>query len=155
MPDLLENRRNWAAWSGFLLAVGAILCNVVFFAHPPGQVAIPWLSLLLAVVALILVAVALKRVFWQPRIFRGRILSSIVCGFSLLLAGMAIFAFVHARELPHSAGAPQVGQKAPGFTLADTNGHQVSLDQLVAPAAGDPQSVAPKAVLLVFYRGYW
>ena len=51
---MIEQRRNWAVWLGFLLALGAMLCNVVLFVNFPGQRAIPWLSLLLAVFALIL-----------------------------------------------------------------------------------------------------
>jgi len=55
-----------------------------------------------------------------------------------------------------------VGQKVPDFTLADTNGNNVSLDLLLdkpnVPVV-EPPDVGPatptKAVLLVFYRGYW
>jgi hypothetical protein len=156
MPDMMEKRRNWAVWLGFLLALGAMLCNVLLFANPPGQRAIPWLSVLLAVVALILLARGLQRAFFgQPRVYRGKILSSILFLVSLLLAGVAIFTFFHARALPPSAGAPQVGQKAPDFTLADTTGQPVSLDHLFAPAADDRQGMPPRAVLLIFYRGYW
>ena len=155
MPDMIEKRWNWAVWLGFLLALGAMLCNVVLLVNLPGQRAIPWLSVLLAVVALILVARGLQRAFGQPRVYRGKILSSILSLVSLLLAGVAIFAFFHARALPRSAGAPQVGQKAPDFTLADTTGQSVSLDQLFIPAADDSQGVPPRAVLLIYYRGYW
>ena len=44
---------------------------------------------------------------------------------------------------------------APDFTLADTSGQAVSMAQLFAPAADDSHVVPPKAVLLIFYRGYW
>jgi peroxiredoxin len=45
-----------------------------------------------------------------------------------------------------------VGQKVPEFTLADSNGKQVSLNELLtAPIDGK----TPKGALLVFYRGYW
>lgn len=155
MPEMIEKRRNGALWLGFLLALGAWLCNVVFFVNLPGHRAIPWLSVLLAVAALVFLAIGLQRVFGQPRVYRGKILSSILSLVSLLLAGVAIFAFFHARALPPSAGAPQIGQKAPTFTLADTTGQPVSLDQLFAPAAGDSQGIPPRAVLLIFYRGYW
>ena len=139
-------------WLGSLFALGAIFSNAVFFASPPAQRLIPWLSMLLAVVALVFVAMGLWRIFIAPGVYRGRVLSSILSLFSLLLVGAAIFTFVRARELPLSAGAPQVGQKAPGFTLTDTAGQPVSLDQLFAPAA---DGISPKAVLLIFYRGYW
>jgi len=152
MPDVIEKPSNSAVWWGFVFALSAMLCNAVFFINAPAQRSIPWLSLLLAVVALIFVGRGLWRVFAPPRIYRGRILSAILSIFSLLLVAVAVFAFFSARALPVSAGAPQVGQKAPDFTLADTTGRPVSLDQLFAPAA---DSTSPKAVLLIFYRGYW
>jgi hypothetical protein len=155
MPDMIESRRNGALWLGLLLALAAMLCNAIFFLSPPGQRAIPWLSVLLAAVALIFLARGLKRAFGQPRLSSGKILSSILALVTLLLVGLAIFSFLQARAIPASAGAPQVGQTAPDFTLPDTSGQPVSLAQLFAPAAGDPPASAPKAVLLVFYRGYW
>ena len=52
-----------------------------------------------------------------------------------------------------------VGQRVPDFTLSDTSGQPVSLDQLLAPAGSastsQSQAQAPNAVLLIFYRGYW
>ncbi|HZE25074.1 MAG TPA: hypothetical protein VE054_13850 [Blattabacteriaceae bacterium] len=74
--------------------------------------------------------------------------------------------------MPSSAAAPQVGQKVPDFTLADTSGNKVSLDQLLGKAdasvsasantatgqaipVGLSTATPTKAVLLVFYRGYW
>ncbi len=155
MVDVVEGRRNWALWVGFLLALGALLCNLVFFASPPGQRVIPWLSVLLAAVALISIAKGLWSAFGQPEVYRGKILSSILSLVSLLLVAAAMSAFFHARALPRSAGAPQAGQKAPDFMLADTSGRPVSLTQLFAPAVDDPRAIPPKAVLLVFYRGYW
>jgi hypothetical protein len=155
MPDMIESRRNWNLWLGFLFALGAILCNAIFFVNLPGQRAIPWLSLVLAVVALLFLARGLKRAFGQPRVYGGKIPSSIFAVVSLLLAGVALFAFFSARTMPAPAGAPQVGQKVPDFTLADTSGQPVSLAQLFAPAADGSQVIPPKAVLLIFYRGYW
>ena len=155
MPDATESRRNLDAWWGLLLASAAMLCNVVFFVNPPVQRTIPWLSLLLAVSALIFLARGIKRVFGRPRIYRGRILSAIVAAPSLLLVSLVLITFFHARAMPTSAAAPRVGQRALDFTLTDTRGQPVSFDQLFAPAADDPQHTAPKEVLLIFYRGYW
>jgi hypothetical protein len=155
MPDMIQSRRNWALWLGFLLALGALLCNAVFFVNPPGQRAIPWLSVLLAGVSLIFLVRGLQRAFGQPPVHPGKILSSMLALISLLLVGVAIFSFFQARAIPASAGAPKVGQTAPDFTLADTSGQLVSMAQLFAPAADESQVVPPKAVLLIFYRGYW
>jgi hypothetical protein len=150
-----EKRRNWAMWSGFLLALGAVLCNIILFGNLPGRHAVPWVSLLLALIGLILVVRGLLLVFGQPRIYRGKVLTSIMSLVSLLLVGATIFIFFSARALPASASAPQVGQKVPEFTLADTSGQPVSLDQLFAAGANDLQASPPRAVLLIFYRGYW
>lgn len=155
MPDTIQSRRNWALWLGLLLSLGALLCNAVFFVNPPGQRAIPWLSVLLAGVSLIFLVRGLQCAFGQPRVYRGKILSSILALVSLLLVGVAIFSFFQARAIPASGGAPKVGQTAPDFTLADSSGQSVSMAQLFAPAADDSQLVPPKAVLLIFYRGYW
>jgi cytochrome bd-type quinol oxidase subunit 2 len=120
-----EKRRNWAMWSGFLLALGAVLCNIILFVNLPGRHAVPWVSLLLALIALILVVRGLLLAFGQPRIYRGKVLTSIMSLVSLLLVGATIFIFFNARALPASASAPQVGQKVPEFTLADTSGQPV------------------------------
>jgi len=71
-----------------------------------------------------------------------------------VVLGLFVFTvFIFARLLPASHGAPQVGQQAPAFTLADTTGRQVSLSELLStPFNG---SASPKGVLLIFYRGYW
>ncbi|MFI5104771.1 MAG: hypothetical protein ACHP79_07600 [Terriglobales bacterium] len=160
MPELTERRRNWAPWLGLLLAVAAILSNAGFFLGLPGERAIPWLSLALAIAALVCAVIGVMRAFRQANVYGGKVSSSILGVVSLLICGLAVFTHVHARDLPASAGAPQVGQKAPDFTLADSNGNKVSLGQLLGKADG-PAPVAanavasPRAVLLVFYRGYW
>src|SRR5208337_5677621 len=71
------------------------------------------------------------------------------------LVGVAIFASFSARAMPTSASAPQIGQRVPDFTLADTNDQPVSLAQLLAQAANDSKVMPAKSGLLIFYRGYW
>jgi hypothetical protein len=161
MPDAIELRRNGAPWWGLLFAIGAIGCNAAFFVSPPLQGTLPWLSLLFVVLALIFLVTGLRRAFGQGHVYRGRVLSVVMTVVALIPVGLAAFVFVGARRLPSSTAAPQVGQKVPDFTLSDTLGRPVSLDQLLAPAssssssASSSESRAPKAVLLIFYRGYW
>jgi hypothetical protein len=78
---------------------------------------------------------------------------SILATLSVLVFGFFVFAiFIMARQLPASHAAPQMGQRAPDFTLSDTNGKPVSLSELLSSTVNGK---SPKGVLLVFYRGYW
>jgi len=152
MQDATDRRRNLAPWWGLLFAIGAIGCNVAFFVSPPMQGVLPWLSLFFAALALISLIAGMRRTFGRPQIYRGKALSVVLSVVTLLAIGLTAFAYVSSRKLPDSAAAPRVGQKVPDFTLSDTSGKSVSLDQLLAASSGSP---APKAVLLIFYRGYW
>jgi peroxiredoxin len=69
-----------------------------------------------------------------------------------VFAAFVFVIFVVGRSLPASKGAPQVGQRVPEFSLPDTSGRQVSLNELLTTRINGK---APKGVLLIFYRGYW
>jgi len=154
MPDPTERRSNAAPWWGLLFAIGGIACNAAFFVRPPLQGMLPWLSLGFSVLALIFLVTGLARAFGQPRVYHGKALSVVLTLIALLPIGLTAFVSVVSRKLPDSTAAPQVGQRVPEFTLSDTSGNLVSLDQLLAPPSGS-QAPAPKAVLVIFYRGYW
>jgi hypothetical protein len=154
MPEAAKHW-NAATWLALLLAIGALTANFVFFFNPPLQAALPWLSLLLAVAALVVLAIGLRRALFYRQIYRGKVLSIVLAVFIMMFAGASLFVFYHARALPNSTAAPQVGQQLPDFTLADTSGQFVSLDNLFASSRNDPSSPPPKALLLIFYRGYW
>lgn len=118
------------------VAVGAIAVYVLLFRvaavrnHPEGYV-------VGFAVATALAALALARARrWYAWLALG--LST------LLLLGGAWFNFVAAR-VPVTPTALRVGEPAPDFTLPDAAGRPVSL----ADYRGR------KAVVLVFYRGYW
>lgn len=155
---MTEQRRNGALQAAWIMTLVAFLSNIpYFFLQFAGQGLLPWLNLALFVAALVLCVIALRRAFGQPETFRGKVSGSIVTVLACLLFAFTIFAFHVARKLPESTQAPQEGQKAPEFTLADASGTQVSLASLMnTPLANSPRPDGkPKAVLLVFYRGYW
>ena len=152
MIDISEKRRNHALWLGLLFTVLGPVSNGLYFLGFPAN-AVVWITLMLPAVGLVFLVIGVRRAFGQSRVYRGKIWGSIAAGFSVLvLAGSAGF-FVLARRLPQpSAGVPRIGQRVPDFTLPDSDSNPVSLSQLLASSnAGAP----PKAVLLVFYRGYW
>jgi hypothetical protein len=153
MPDA-SNRRNTALWAGCLLTLVAVLSNGLYFLSPPAQAAIPWLNLGLAVVALVFLIIGLRRAYASPPAYRGKVSGSIFAIISILLLAGSIFGFFAARKLPSAGEAPLVGQKVPDFTLPDTNKRPVALAQLLTGAA-PVSATRPKAVLLIFYRGYW
>jgi flagellar biosynthesis component FlhA len=154
---------NWPIWAGFLLTLISGFSFLFFFINFPVTRDFPWVNLLLFAIALALIAVGSRRAFAVPhpaepgakRSILSKILASVLATLSVLMIGLFVFSvFVASRWLPPSTGAPQVGQKAPEFTLSDMSGKQVSLSELVAaPIPG--QTNAKKGVLLIFYRGYW
>lgn len=148
-------RFNWPVWTGFLLSVAAFISYPFVFARWPVTRDFPWANLLLFGIAVILLLIGLRRAFApghsHPK--RSKIAASVLATLSALVLGMFVFStFIMARWLPASNGAPQVGQKAPDFTLADTNNKSITLASLLSsPINGQAQ----KGALLIFYRGYW
>ena len=151
--EIMDVRRfNWPLWLGFVLSVVTFFSYFAVFVWYPVTRDFPWANLLLFVVAAVLLFVGARRAFAGNR-RRSKKVATIVTTLGVVVIASFLFAFfVAARWLPASKGAPQVGQKAPDFTLNDTSGKAVSLNELLAtPINGTP----PKGVLLVFYRGYW
>jgi len=150
---MTTQRFNWQIWAGFLLSLAALLSYPFVFVRFPVTRDFPWVNLLLFAVAVVLLFLGVRRAFGAGRRTVSKIISSVLAVLGLGILGLFIFAaFILARQLPASAGAPRVGQRAPDFSLADTSGKAVSLTELLsAPVKGK----APKGVLLVFYRGYW
>src|SRR5215469_2163366 len=152
MTDRGQRRANYALWVGLLVTVLGPLSNGLIFLGFPAA-AIPSISLLLPIIGVCLVLIGLLRAFRQPAVYKGKIAASLVTVVSVLLLAGSIALFWVSRHIPAEVlAAPHVGQQAPDFTLPDSSGHPVSLMQLLSGSNGSP---APKAVLLVFYRGYW
>jgi hypothetical protein len=137
---------NWPLWIGFLFALAGFF-SYTFFAQFPITRDFPWANLLLFAVGGILLVLGLFRAFGKPRVYRGKILGSILTVLGLFMFGFFSYVFFYVlRQVPPSTGAPRVGQKAPEFTLSDQDGKDVSLHDLVSKS---------KAVALIFYRGFW
>jgi hypothetical protein len=152
----MEARRfNWPLWVGFLLTLGAFFSYFSVFVWFPVTRDFPWANLLIFLIAAVLLFAGIRRGFASggPHPRRSKVITSIVAMLSALVFALFVFTmFIAARWLPASKGAPQVGQRAPDFTLPDANGKSVSLTELLtSPVNG----TVPRGVLLVFYRGYW
>ncbi|HEX8474894.1 MAG TPA: hypothetical protein VF666_12760 [Pyrinomonadaceae bacterium] len=144
---------NWLVWAGLLISVVAFVSYFFVFVRFPVTRDFPWASLLLFGVAAALLLVGLRRAFAPERHRGSKVAGLVAATLSVAIFGVFVFTtFIMARWMPTAQGAPQVGQRAPEFSLADTDGKPVSLSELLStPINGK----APRGVLLVFYRGYW
>jgi hypothetical protein len=159
MREIEGRQRNWAPWLCFLFTVIAIALNAWTFMSLRGTQVIVGLSFLAGICALVYGIIGVRRAFGHPQMFAGKTSSSMFGVLALLICGLMAFAWFSSRALPAAAGAPRVGQKAPDFTMLDTQGNKVSLAQLLgkgdSSGAAKTGGAAPKAVLLIFYRGNW
>jgi len=155
---MTEQRRNKALLAAWIMTVVALASNFpLLFVQFAGQEILAWAGLVLCAVTLALSLMAMRRAYGEGEVYSGRVSSAIVTVLSLLLVAFTVFGFYQARKIPAAAEAPREGQKAPEFVLADTGSNPVSLASLIdTPLAHSPRPDGkPKAVLLVFYRGYW
>ena len=138
---------NWRVWAGLLTALFAALSYVPIFVHFPDTRDFPWVNLLLFLAAGWLLAGALRRAFSQSDRYRGKVSGSIVSVVSLVIFCLFCYGGLYeVRNLPSPETAVRVGQPAPEFALTDTGGKLVTLAQL---------REGKRAVLLIFYRGFW
>ena len=143
-------------WAGFFLVVIGLVSYVPFFALFPVTRDFPWVNLLLFVAGGTLLVSGLHRAYREPEIYRGKIIGAVLAVLSV--AGIGFFGyglFYVARQLPASAAAPRVGQKAPEFTLLDQNGKSAALAELLSSPPGGGTGAKANGVLLIFYRGFW
>ena len=148
----MKRRWNWRLWVGFLLVLAGAVGYMAVFAWYPVTRDFPWVSLLMFLGGAVLLVLGLTRSLREPQLYRGKIFGPVLTVLSLVVAGFFCYGLLYkGRQVPTSASAPHVGQKAPDFTLPDQNGNPVSLAQLLSPASGGK----PKGAVLIFYRGYW
>ena len=141
----MKRKWNWPLWVGFIVAVGG-LWVYEFLALFPITRDFPWANLLLFGIGAALLLFGLFRAFGRPQLYRGKIFGSIFTVIALLL--FALFAyeiFYVLKQVPLSAQAPRVGEKAPEFSLPDENGKAVALSDLISQ----------NGAVLIFYRGHW
>jgi len=139
-------RFNWPIWAAFLLSVVTYLSWFFVFVKWPATRDFPWVNLLLLGASMAFLSIGIRR-GWAPgpHHFLRVIVTLALTAMSLIvLVSFLQVVFVAARALPASEGAPQVGQKAPDFSLADESGKTVSLSSLLAEPG-------KKGVLLIFY----
>jgi hypothetical protein len=142
----LKRRRNILNWAGFAIVLIAFLSYLPLFALFPATRDIPWANYLLFLIGGLLLAVGVKRAFRDPARYRGRISGSILAVLSALLIAFFVVSVTYfSRQIP-AGNALGVGQKAPAFALLDTAGKQVSSADLLK---------SHRALVLIFYRGYW
>jgi hypothetical protein len=149
-----RRRTNSSLWYGLLITCLGVATQFFYFLRPPRSIShvLPWINLLLPVIGVIFLLIGLGRAFSRSGVYGGKIWASGLTVIALLLLGGNIVLFRETRSVPKPTDAPQVGQRLPEFTLFDSSGQPTSLSQLFAADANGSQ---PKAVLLVFYRGYW
>lgn len=142
----MKRNWNWPIWAGLVVAVGGLF-SYEFFVQFPITRDFPWANLLLFGIGGALLIFGLFRAFGRPQLYRGKIFGSIFASIALFLfAFFSYEIFYVLRQVPLSAQAPRVGEKAPEFTLEDQNEKAVALADLLARS---------KAVALIFYRGFW
>jgi len=143
----MKRRQNILLWVGFVMVLLAVGTYIPIFAVYAVTRDVPWVNYLLFAAGGVLLVLGLRRAFGQPELNRGKVLGSILASLSLLLFGFFCFGvFYAAKDLPSSQTAVRVGQSAPDFTLANWDGKQVSLSEGLKNN---------RAVVLIFYRGYW
>jgi hypothetical protein len=142
----MKRKWNWSIWVGFVVAVGGLF-SYEFFARFSVTRDFPWANLLLFAIGAALLVAGLFRAFGRPQLYRGKIFGSILTAIALFLfAFFSYEIFYVLRQVPLSAQAPHVGEKAPEFTLLDQNEKPIALANLLAGS---------RAVVLIFYRGFW
>jgi hypothetical protein len=144
---LVKRHWNVPIWAGFAVVIAALVSYIPIFAVFEVTRDVPWANYLLFLLGGGLLAVGVKRAFQDPEHYRGKISGSILAVLSVLLCGFFVGSILYfAKQIPSAERALRPDQPAPPFVLQDTTGKQVASSDLLK---------GHRAVVLVFYRGYW
>jgi hypothetical protein len=146
---------NWPIWAAPLLGLATLFSYPLFFVRWPATRDVPWVNLLLLVATLAALTAGVRRATAPNRGWLSRVSAIAIGLLTVATLGRFVYGvFISARHLPASTGAPAVGRKAPEFTLLDQYNIPVSLASMLSTPL-QPGSTPPRALLLIFYRGYW
>jgi hypothetical protein len=154
----VKRKWNWRIWTGLLTSVVALFSYLFVFSRYPLTRDVPWANFLLFAASGVLLFGGIRRAYREPQSYRGKISGAISAGISAAILGLFCYGIFYAsKQLPKSAEAPKMGQKAPDFTMVDSTGKSHSLSSLLSEPIKEPNGTeaAPRAAMLVFYRGYW
>jgi hypothetical protein len=142
-------KRHWngTIWAGFAIVIVAVVSYIPIFAIFPVTRDIPWANYLLFLLGGGLLAVGVRRAFRDSERYRGKISGSILAVLSVLLCVFFVGTILYfSKQIPSAQTALRTGQLAPPFILEDIARKQVRSSELLK---------GHRAVVLVFYRGYW
>jgi hypothetical protein len=143
----VKRRWNISIWAGFAIVLVALGSYIPLFTLFPVTRDVPWANYLLFLLGGGVLAAGIRRAFRDPEHYRGKISGSILGVLSVLLLGFFVVSILYfGKQIPSAQSALRAGQPAPPFTLMDTTGKQVASSDLLKSS---------RAVVLVFYRGYW
>jgi hypothetical protein len=142
----MKRRFPRSLWPGLLLVLAAPVLYGTVFVRWPVTRDVPWPMLLMFGAGLGLLLHATRNAWRDRAACRGRILAPLLLAFGVVATGFFSYAFlIGTRDIPESAAAPRVGDRAPDFTLPDQDGRPVSLTALLES----------RGAVLVFFRGWW
>jgi hypothetical protein len=142
----MKRKWNWPIWVGFIVVVTAMFSYEVFARFPITR-DFPWANFSLFGIGIPLLLVGLFRAFGRPKVYRAKVFATIFTAIAVLVVAFFSYEILYVlRQVPTSAGAPGVGQKAPDFLLLDQNAKPVGLGDLLSNSKG---------AVVIFYRGFW
>ena len=139
-----------AVWMGLAINVAGFVSYYMYFVQFPELRDFPIVNLPIMFAGMLLTGAGCLAVFKRGGGVRGsgawgKGLASLAFLMTLAITGFFNFyVFSLSYQLPEASGYPQVKAVAPGFTLSDQEGEQVSLSDYRG-----------QKVVLVFYRGSW